>query len=330
MPKIALKKIRPGLKDRLRDVRESLRRNFPGSLKGVDKYGLGITQVYPQGKNFFQALEMATCENFKNLEITTDTPVASIGTCFAEEFASFMKSAGGRYLLVEDNAFNASANWGRVYTIPNLRQIVEYSVSETPAVLVESEAKYIDPSREKSIGYFTDKDEALAKIVNHRKLSRQVFATAEVLVITLGQNEAWQDTDTGLIWGSIPPSNLRSARSDRLRPVTFDFSSSLAQLETAINLLRKLNPNLQIILTVSPVAAYATFTSNDVIVQSMEGKCMLRTIAGEVSRKFEGIYYFPSFEMVLCHNPYAFNADNRHVKRGTVSRIFSILNNAIR
>ncbi len=87
---------------------------------------------------------------------------------------------------------------------------------------------------------------------------------------------------------------------------------------------------LKIILTVSPVAAYATFTSIDVITQSMEGKCMLRTIAGEISRELENIYYFPSFEMVLCCNPSTFNADNRHVRRGTVARIFSLLNNAIR
>lgn len=330
MTKLTERKIRPVFRDRLRDARESLRRFFPGTLKGVDRYGLGITQVYPEGENFYPALELATFERFRTLEISAETPVASIGTCFAEEFAGFMKNAGGRYLLVEDNFFNASANWGRVYTIPNLRQIIEYSVSDVPPVIVENEGRFIDPTREKSIGYFQTRTEAQKNITNHRALSRQVFESAEVLVITLGQNEAWEDKETGMVWGSLPPSGLRTAQAESLRPVMFDYSTCRTQLIEAITRLREVNPGLKIILTVSPVAAYATFTSNDVITQSMEGKCMLRTIAGEISRELENIYYFPSFEMVLCHNPSTFNADNRHVRRGTVARIFSLLNNAIR
>jgi len=330
MMKLTEKQIKPGFRNRLRDTRESLRRFFPGPLKGVDKYGLGVTQVYPEGENFYTALEMATCERFRDLEITADTPVASIGTCFAEEFAGFMKNAGGHYLLVEDNVFNASANWGRVYTIPNLRQIIEYSVTDIPATVVESDGKFIDPTREKSIGYFQTREEALEKIAIHRALSSQVFKTAKVLVITLGQNEAWEEGETGLVWGTIPPGDLRKTQGERFRPVMFDYATCRTQLKEAITLLRSVNPELQIILTVSPVAAYATFTSNDVITQSMEGKCMLRTIAGEISRELKEIYYFPSFEMVLCRNPYTFNADNRHVKRGTVARIFTLLSNAIR
>lgn len=311
-------------------MREDVRRLFPGPMAGIPKYGLAPTQVYPEGGNLYTSLQQSTEQRFNDLHITADTPVASIGTCFAEEFAGYMKNSGYRYLLAEDNVFNASANWGRVYTIPNLRQIVSTSFSADAPVIVNSEGKYLDPIREKSIGFFASEQEAIEKITAHRRCSRQVFETAEVLVITLGQNEAWEDRETGLVWGSIPPTELRNTHPGRFHPVVFDLDTCRQQLRESIASLQAYNPALKIILTVSPVAAYATFASQDVITQSMEGKCMLRTVAGEIARSMSAIHYFPSFEMVLCLNPHTFNADNRHVKRGTVSRIFSLLGKAIR
>ncbi len=219
MTKLTERKIRPGFKGRLRDARECLWRFFPRNVERSGQVRSWCNPGIPQGENFYPALELATLERFRTLEISAETLVASIGTCFAEEFAGFMKNAGGRYLLLEDNVFNASVNWGRVYTIPNLRQIIEYSVSDVSPVIVENEGRFIDPTREKSIGYFQTRAEALEKITHHRTLSRQVFETAEVLVITLGQNEAWEDTETGMVWGSLPPSGLRTGQAERFRPV---------------------------------------------------------------------------------------------------------------
>ena len=69
--------------------------------------------------------------------ISRETAVASIGSCFAEEFAFYMKRKNFNYLSVEDDKLSASANWGRVYTVPNLLQIVDYSIDSYYPVLVE-------------------------------------------------------------------------------------------------------------------------------------------------------------------------------------------------
>jgi hypothetical protein len=307
-----------------------VRRYFPGQLQGIPKYNLCDTQVYPGGINFHPAIEKATKNLFRQLNMTRETAVASIGTCFAEEFASHMKRSNGNYLQLEENIFNASANWGRVYTIPNLKQIVEYSLSERPVVSIECDGRFIDPTREKSIGLFLSQNEAHDAIVRHRHCSAEVFRKAKVLVITLGQNETWEDKEAGLYWGSIPPGQLREKQSGRFRPVMFDSRDCYDQLKETIAMIRRDNPGLKIILTVSPVAAYATFLSENVVTQSMEGKAILRAVAGEICRVLPDVFYFPSFEMVMCYNPHTFTADNRHVKRKTVSRIFALLDSVIK
>ena len=130
---------------------------MPGELIQIPKHHLSITQVYQMGSNLKLALEKATFNSFKDLSSYSETLVASIGTCFAEEFCAFMKNNKGdlgKYLFVEDNVFNSSANWGRVYTIENLLQITKYSLTDKiPIYIVASSKGFLDPLREYGVGY---------------------------------------------------------------------------------------------------------------------------------------------------------------------------------
>ena len=59
----------------------------------------------------------------------------------------------GEYVYAENNVFNSSANWGRVYTIQNFLQIVKDSVTDTVLVYIEENDKgFIDPRRERTVG----------------------------------------------------------------------------------------------------------------------------------------------------------------------------------
>ena len=316
-------------------INEYFERYLPGEFKQSPKHELSITQVYQMGSNFKLALEKATFNKFKDLSSCSNTLVASIGTCFAEEFSAFMKNNNGdlgKYLFLEDNVFNSSANWGRVYTIQNLLQIVKYSLSDKiPIYLVESSKGFLDPLREYSVGYYQTSAQAQEGIINHRKFSKEVFLTAKILVITLGQNEAWFDIDKNIYWGAAPDLELRKQFKDSFKPTETAFSQNLKDLELILDLLFEFNSDLKIIITVSPVAAGATFLSSDVITQSFAGKCIIRSVVHEVMKKREGkVFYFPSFEMVLCDNPKSFRPDNRHVNRRKVDEIFSILGNSLK
>ena len=110
---------------------------FPGQLKIINRYNLDAKQVYQTGKNIDKLFEM----HVKNeLRIFNEDSLrfASIGTCFAEEFSKYISTQHKylEYIKTEDNVFYASANWGRVYTLPNLQQIIEYSLTNKHNVFI--------------------------------------------------------------------------------------------------------------------------------------------------------------------------------------------------
>ena len=315
----------------LRDKSESVRRALPGEPRGLPHFGLAPTQVYPAGVNFDSVLLVAMRDKLQNVCIHAHTRIVSIGTCFAEEFAFYMLGRKFNYLLIEPDALSSSANWGRVYTIPNLYQIVRYSLDPNFELCVESTSKgWIDPLREHAISAYPSRGDAILAIKAHREASRRAFTEAEVLIMTLGQNEAWVDRRNNMVWGGIPPKEILTAAPEEFSASEFSYQKNCSLLGSLLTDLFALNPLLQVILTVSPVASYATFCDIDVVSQSFANKCLLRSVVRDVMADFPGnVSYFPSFEMVLGYNPANFRADNRHVKYATVDRIFTLFEQAV-
>jgi len=320
----------PVAQERVRETVEERRRQRPIPHRGMEEFGLAGTQVYPQGTNFDDCLRLGISNQLEGLVISKQTPVASIGSCFADEFASHMRATGFNYVSAESDVFPASANWGRVYTIPGLHQVATYSTDETFAMPIERLPDgWSDPLREPRTGLFATREEAATAIRSHRAASRQVFAGARLLVITLGQNEAWVDRESGLVWAHRPPTPLLEAERNRFEARTFSFAEDVAWLEDSLRRLRDLNNDLDVLLTVSPVASYATFCGTEAVTQSFAGKCLLRSVAEQVVHSVPRVWYFPSFEMTLAYNPYTLRADNRHVKKSTVDRIFNLLHQTV-
>lgn len=314
------------IRRRVRDWIEDVRRRRPGRHRGLAEFGLSGAQVYPRGINFDDFLHETIAAQFEGIVIRKETLVASIGSCFADEFASYMRERGFNYVTAESDVFPASANWGRVYTIPALRQVVMYSTADDfPMPIEHSVDGWFDPLREPAIGHFASEEKAAAAIRDHRAASRRAFAEARVLIITLGQNEAWVDRGSGLVWARRPPHELLDADGGRFVAQVFSFEDDVRWLTDSLERLRRLNSDLDVVLTVSPVASYATFCGADAVTQSFAGKCILRAVAERVTRTVPRVWYFPSFEMALAWNPHTFAADNRHVKNATVDRIFELL-----
>jgi len=326
--KAVLNALPPGARRRVRDWIEDVRRRRPAPHRGLEQFGLAGAQVYPRGVNFDDCVGAGIAGQLDGLVIRRDTPVASIGSCFADEFASHMRERRFNYVTAESDVFPASANWGRVYTIAALQQIVMYSTAGDFPMPIERAAEgWFDPLREPAIGYFPTREQAAAAIREHRAASRRAFAEARVLIITLGQNEAWIDRDSGLAWARRPPNEIFDA--NRFEPRIFSFEDDASRLEDSLTRLHALNADLDVLLTVSPVASYATFAGAEAVTQSFAGKCVLRAVAERIVRSLPRVWYFPSFEMTLAYNPHTLNADNRHVKNATVDRIFELLHRTV-
>jgi hypothetical protein len=326
LTKALLERIPRSIRRRLRDRVEAIRRLRPEPHRGLDQLGLAPGQVYPEGSNFDDFMRMATAEALEGFVLRRETPVASIGSCFAEEFASYMRNEGYNYVAAEPGEFLASANWGRVYTIPCFRQIVLYSTSSDFVMPVEhASAGWFDPLRDPAAGFRETREEALSEIERHRAASREAFTTARVLILTLGQNEAWVDRPSGLAWAHRPPVPLMETDGERFEARSFSFEENVNWLEDALRRLRELNVELDVLLTVSPVGSYATFCGGNAVTQSFAGKCLLRTVAERIARAVPRVWYFPSFEMALAYNPHTLMSDNRHAKHATVDRVLRLL-----
>ena len=149
---------------------------------------------------------------------------------------------------------------------------------------------------------------------------------ASIFVFTLGLTERWVNVETGLEYASCPGVSCGEFDEKLHLHENLQFPRLLKSMEEVIELLRNLNPKLNIILTVSPVPLIATFQKKHVLIATMEAKSNLRSLAGYCSNNFDFIDYFPSFEMISSF-PYRgafFEPDLRTVSKVGVEYVMKI------
>src|SRR3546814_5938415 len=85
-----------------------------------------------------------------------------------------------------------------------------------------------------------------------------------------------------------------------------------------------MNPDVKVVITVSPVPMAQTFTDSDVFAANTYSKSVLRVASEALKGNFEFVDYFPSYEMVMS-SPRAMTwADDQiHVAPPVVERVIS-------
>lgn len=252
-------------------------------------------------------------------DISNDTLTATFGSCFAQHFGRALVARGFSWFDAEPapqgtapktaQTYNYgvfSARTGNIYTTSLLLQWTRWSLGlETPPdeVWETRDGRVVDPFRPViEPGGFVDADEMRA----NRELSLEAFARtirdADMFVFTLGLTESWWHLNEegepdyeypmcpGTAGGSFDPA-LHQFENQQYETIR-------ANLETAIAAMREANPNLKIMLTVSPVPLTATNSGRHVLVATMESKSILRAVAGAVSRAHDFVDYFPSYEII--------------------------------
>ncbi len=266
--------------------------------------------------------------------ITPKTPIASIGSCFAREIKRRLIQRSYNYITEETNhpaSIHASAAWERVYSTHGLRQIFEYTFEQWQPDLrwwtAPKSKKIQDPYRR--VILYNHLKEAEQDFDQHRHHSRKALQQAEVLILTLGLTEIWEDSiDGSVICVPAGPYVDEGGDMSRYRFRVSRYTENLANLEQIHNLMAINNPNCKIIITVSPVNLWATFRRDaDVISASCNSKATLRAVADEFTERHENVYYFPAFEMATIYQPlsgqtyFSAGRDNFHINKPTVKFI---------
>ncbi len=302
---------------------------FPEHHKDNLKYGLKKYQIYPQGKYFIKSLKDNTHEMLNKSNFSLNNNILSVGTCFAEEFSNFLKKKSKSYKILEENIFNFVINWGRVYTVSNLKQLIQYSFNDEFPIFIRHGIKgYFDPIRDYSCGSFETKKDLEKNIKIHRKLSKKVLMNTNFIFITLGQTEAWIDKSDNFTWGAAPVwcNDFHSINRENYIQKNFTLEEIIKDLNYVINELKANNNKIKIFLTLSPVPSQSTFFKNNVILTSSTGKAKLRLAIENILDNYQDVYYISSYENVVYDNK-NYKVDNRHVKRNKVGHIFSTFKN---
>ena len=208
------------------------------------------------------------------------------------------------------------------YTTASMLNELKWVLDPPPPqdVLVETNGGWID------FQLHTVVPVCLERAVERRRyLTEDYFARlreTDVLIITLGYVETWIDTATGFYLNMAPsPIEVRK-HPGRFELERTDAAVNLKHLIEIREVLRKLAPECQIVITVSPVPMNATFSGEDVLVANTYSKATLRTAAQAFADAFSDVEYFPSYELVmLSRRETAFKNDWIHVTDDCLERV---------
>jgi hypothetical protein len=248
--------------------------------------------------------------------ITKRDRIASAGSCFAQHLSRYLAEAGLRYFVTETahplvaklahgyNYRTFSARYGNIYTAAQLRQLAERAFGDfvpVDDIWAGDDGDFYDPFRPAiQPGGFATRAEYMADRQQHFAAVRRLFTTADVFIVTLGLTEAWRSLDDGAVYPLCP--GVAAGRFDPSRHefVNYGVPDTVRDLSQMIRAARRRNPGLRFIFTVSPVPLIATAVDRSVIQSTVYSKSVLRVAAEMVTEKFDGVAYFPSYEIITA------------------------------
>jgi hypothetical protein len=270
--------------------------------------------------------------------------VATAGSCFAQHIARTLKGSGFNYFVAENappgmsegrarelNYGTFSARFGNIYTVRQLRQLIERAegdfVPRTVAWESSTPGRVVDPFRPQIVPHgFDDERAMLAARDEHLACVRSMLREMDVFVFTLGLTEGWQARFDGAAFPLAPGVAGGRPDPDEYEFVNFDIDQIRDDLHEVIARIHALNPSCKIVLTVSPVPLIATFEPRHALVATTYSKSVLRVVADEMWRKYDHVDYFPSYEIITGNfNRGAYFAENlRDVTEAGVSHAMRV------
>ena len=155
---------------------------------------------------------------------------------------------------------------------------------------------------------------------------REQLRSESMFIFTLGLAMCWFDPDGTVPVLAIDPRDLTKREWRRV-----SVEENAQALKFIVETLREINPDINVVLTLSPVPlnrspGFASAVATDCI-----SKATLRVAVHEyLSEAPDGVYYWPSFEIVRwlgAHLPPVFGEDDgmsRHVNSSMVNMIVKL------
>jgi hypothetical protein len=168
------------------------------------------------------------------------------------------------------------------------------------------------------------------RAIERRRDVHRTFMEAfdsDVIIVTMGFVECWFDNTTGLAIHRSPfaPAMLRDKPRFSFR--LLDYAEAYEATSAMVKILAANgNRDKKILITVSPVPIFATFSGMDIVAANCFNKSLLRTVAQRLLNDFDCVDYFPSYEMVFySRDPNTWEDDLRHITDAFVEKVVTTL-----
>jgi hypothetical protein len=266
------------------------------------------------------------------IKLTPRDRIATAGSCFAQHIGNSLAARGANYIDMEpappifSNINDSrrfgygvfSCRYGNIYTSRQLIQLFDEAHGNRNPIepIWKKGDRFFDALRPRVDPVGQDSSATvLALRKQHLSRVREMFATLDVFVFTMGLTEGWEARADGTMYPMAPGTVAGSYDPDRYAFRNLRCREVLEDMIGFRERLKLVNSSAQILLTVSPIPLVATASENHVLVATTYSKSVLRAVAGELTDNFADVHYFPSYEIIACHpsRGFFFDPDLRSV-----------------
>lgn len=212
--------------------------------------------------------------------ITHQDNIISIGSCFAD--------CTGTFLI--NNKFNSLNNpFGVIFNPLSIFKLIASGLDNIPlSDPVNSEGIWKDFNFHSQVNGTSE--EVLKQAIQERTLhTHEHLRHSKVLIITLGTAWVYRHKKLG-----FTVANCHKIPAQEFEKILLTPNEIVAAFELIYIKLKAANPNIQIIVTVSPVRHI-----KDTLVLNSVSKSVLRLAAHFMTTQFSECHYFPAYEALV-------------------------------
>ncbi|PRY04961.1 GSCFA family protein [Pontibacter ummariensis] len=217
-----------------------------------------------------------------DLNLTLQDKVVTLGSCFADVIGSKLRQHKVEALV---NPFGTIFNPVSVCLLLKAASGKPYSFEQH---LVEQQGIWYAYDLHSSLSS-PHKQELLQQIQARLNKTSEQLQQSSLLIITLGTAVAYRLNYNGKV-----VANCHKLPSSNFSRVLLSVEETMQAFEDMYGFLKLMNPNLKVLLTVSPVRHI-----KETIPMNSVSKATLRVLCHQLAEAHEDVLYFPAYEIML-------------------------------
>jgi hypothetical protein len=240
--------------------------------------------------------------------ITEHTKITAFGSCFAHHIAAWLNKR--KFNIAQKTrgskqAYIVECGDGLVSTF-TIKQQFDWAINN------KTFAHDL---------WFDDKGRVCGQDREVQSRTAELMKTTDTFILTFGLAEIWYNKETDdVYWRSIPEKHFDPNKNGFRVSTVEENKKNIVEICKTI---KRIRPEADVILTLSPVPLHATFRPSSCLTASCASKAILRAAIDEALPETSA-YYWPSYELVTELFPDPWMPDRRHPKKEVLDFVMTL------